>query len=126
ALTEQVVQDVITSAFGSAGQRCSCLRVLYIQDDVADVTIKMLCGAMAELTIGDPTLLSTDIGPVIDQDAYAKLQAHKARLQHTAKLLYAVPINIDLQQQNYFPPCAFEINSITEIPEEIFGPVLHV
>ncbi|HSX19751.1 MAG TPA: bifunctional proline dehydrogenase/L-glutamate gamma-semialdehyde dehydrogenase PutA, partial [Gammaproteobacteria bacterium] len=126
ALPEQVVSDVITSAFGNAGQRCSCLRVLYLQEDVADVIIDMLCGAMAELSVADPMSLETDIGPVIDQEAYDQLQEHSQKLRQTAKLLYEVPLATELHQQNYFPPTAFEIQSITQLEGEVFGPILHV
>ncbi len=126
ALPEQVVVDVVNSAFGNAGQRCSCLRVLYIQDEVADPIIKMLCGAMNELSVGDPLALSTDVGPVIDTAAYAKLNVHVNNLHKTAQFLNEVHVPKELQQQNYFPPCAFEINSIAELPGEVFGPILHV
>lgn len=126
ALPEQVVADVITSAFGSAGQRCSCLRVLYIQNDIADIVIKMLCGAMAELSVGNPASLATDVGPVIDAESYQKLLTHKHNLTQTAKFLYEVPVSAAMQAQNYFAPCLFEIQSISELHEETFGPVLHV
>lgn len=126
ALPEQVVIDVITSAFGSAGQRCSCLRVLYVQEDIADVVINMLRGAMAELIVSNPQSLATDIGPVIDAEAFGKLLAHKQHLEQNAKLIYEVPISAELQAQNYFPPCAFIIESIAELKEENFGPILHV
>lgn len=126
ALPEQVVQDIVISAFGSSGQRCSCLRVLYVQEDIAEVIITMLCGAMAQLMVDSPLMLATDIGPVIDRDAYIKLQAHKQNLTKNAKLLFEVPLTPILEAQNYFPPCAFEIKSISELKEEVFGPILHV
>ena len=91
ALPEQVVADVLTSAFDSAGQRCSSLRLLYVQDDIADRLLPMLAGAMAELTIGDPALLATDVGPVIDAEAQAALQRHADRMTREARLLYPVP-----------------------------------
>lgn len=123
ALPEQVVVDVITSAFGSAGQRCSCLRVLFIQEDVAPKMIKMLQGAMAELQLGDPSLLSTDIGPVIDENAKTMLEQHKARmLEENQVLLYEVPFS----KPSFFAPCLFEIDSLSRLPQEIFGPILHV
>lgn len=125
-LPEQVVKDVISSAFGSAGQRCSSLRVLYIQNDVADRVIHMLCGAMQELTIGDPLELSTDVGPVIDKNAYEMLMAHKNNMKREATLLYEVTLPAKLQQGNYFAPCAFEINCISQLKGEVFGPILHV
>lgn len=126
ALPEQVVVDVIASAFGNAGQRCSCLRVLYIQEDVAEPIITMLRGAMAEINVGNPFELATDIGPVIDQEAFEKLRVHKSYLQTNAQLIYEVPVSLDLQQQQYFPPCAYEIQSIAQLKEEVFGPILHI
>lgn len=127
ALPEQVVTDVLQSAFNSAGQRCSALRVLYVQEEVADKIITMLRGAMAELQVGDPALLKTDIGPVIDQEAFAGLQAHLDYLaQKQAKLLYRVSLPPDAQQKNFFAPCAYEIPSIHWLKQEVFGPILHV
>jgi len=125
-LPEQIVKDIISSAFGSAGQRCSSLRVLYLQYDVADKIIAMLCGAMAELNIGDPVELSTDIGPVIDKNAYDMLTQHKNLMKREATLLYEVSIPAKLQHGNYFAPCAFEIKSIHQLTGEVFGPILHV
>lgn len=125
-LVEQLVKDVISSAFGSAGQRCSSLRVLYLQQDVADHIIKTLCGAMAELKVGNPAQLATDIGPVIDKNAQTMLQEHFATMQREAILLYQVPVTAELQQANYFGPCVFEIKNIQQLPGEVFGPILHV
>jgi RHH-type proline utilization regulon transcriptional repressor/proline dehydrogenase/delta 1-pyrroline-5-carboxylate dehydrogenase len=125
-LPEQVVKDVISSAFGSAGQRCSSLRVLYLQNDVADKIILMLSGAMAELNIGEPQELSTDIGPVIDRKAYEMLTEHKNHMKREAKLLYEAVVPAKLQNGNYFAPCAFEIQSIDQLKGEVFGPILHV
>lgn len=126
ALPEQVTRDVIASAFGSAGQRCSSLRVLYLQEEIADKVITMICGAMAELKINDPIELSTDIGPVIDHKAYASLQQHKENMQKSARLLFVSPVDEHLKQKNYFAPCAFEIKKIAELPGEVFGPILHI
>jgi RHH-type proline utilization regulon transcriptional repressor/proline dehydrogenase/delta 1-pyrroline-5-carboxylate dehydrogenase len=126
ALPEQVVKDVITSAFGSAGQRCSSLRVLYVQHEIADQIIEMLSGAMAQIAVGDPKDLATDVGPIIDTAAYNKLCVHRDSMKISARLLYEVAVPVDLQQQDYFGPCAFEINCISELHEEIFGPILHV
>ncbi len=126
ALPEQLVMDVITSAFGSAGQRCSALRVLFIQEDVADRTITMLKGAMAELRIGDPGLLHNDIGPVIDEDAKAMLEAHAQRMDKEARLIYKLPEPHDLPEGTFFTPRVYEIPSIDILPTEIFGPFLHV
>jgi RHH-type proline utilization regulon transcriptional repressor/proline dehydrogenase/delta 1-pyrroline-5-carboxylate dehydrogenase len=125
ALPEQVVMDVIQSSFNSAGQRCSALRVLFVQEDIAESLIAMLKGAMAELIVGDPSLLSTDIGPVIDQDALNMLEKHAERMQHEATLLYQV--KIENQQQGYFfAPRAFELKELSLLKREVFGPILHV
>jgi RHH-type proline utilization regulon transcriptional repressor/proline dehydrogenase/delta 1-pyrroline-5-carboxylate dehydrogenase len=127
ALPEQVVGDVLLSAFNSAGQRCSALRVLCLQDDIADRTLKMLAGAMRELRVGDPALLETDIGPAIDADALKQLEAHVATMKRAAKLVAAVPLPKDLPQGGfYIAPHAFEIGSIGALEREVFGPVLHV
>ncbi len=123
-LPEQLVKDVINSAFLSAGQRCSALRVLFIQDDVADKVIHMLKGAMDQLSIGDPRLFSTDLGPVINEKALKVLQAHKAQMEHVAKPIKALAepkIN-----GHFFAPQAVEISHIEVLKQEIFGPFLHV
>jgi len=125
ALPEQVVKDVIRSAFHSAGQRCSALRVLFLQDDVADRIIRLLKGAMQELVIGDPRWLSTDVGPVIDAGAQAELQEHVDRMEKEARLLARAPLQPNLDG-HYLAPCAFEIDSIGRLEKEVFGPVLHV
>ncbi len=126
ALPEQVVKDAITSAFGSAGQRCSALRVLYLQEEVADKIIKMLAGAMATLKVGDPALLETDIGPVIDEDALAILNAHAERMEHEAKAIYQVKLPESAAQGYYFAPRAVEIKELAQLQREVFGPFLHV
>lgn len=126
ALIEQVVVDVLNSAFGSAGQRCSALRVLFVQDEMADKLIEMLRGAMAELKLADPALLSTDIGPVIDQAAKKTLQDHFDRMQQEAKLLYQVRLAEDIDKTNFFAPCLFELDSLDHLKREVFGPILHV
>ncbi|MCJ7815656.1 MAG: aldehyde dehydrogenase family protein, partial [Xanthomonadales bacterium] len=125
ALPEQVVKDVIRSAFHSAGQRCSALRVLFLQTDVADRIIRLLAGAMQELVIGDPRLLSTDVGPVIDGAALQELQAHADRMEKEFTLIAKAPIGANLSGY-YMAPCAFEIDSINTLKQEVFGPVLHV
>jgi len=127
ALPEQVVNDVVTSAFGSAGQRCSALRVLFVQDDVADKILTMLKGAMAELQVGDPRLLSTEVGPVIDAEALAMLMAHKARMDKEAALIYAceIPDHLD-SRASFFAPVAYEISALSMLTREVFGPCLHV
>ncbi len=128
ALAEQVVTDVITSSFKSSGQRCSSLRVLYLQEEIADKIITMLTGAMLELSVGNPMALSSDIGPVIDMAAKEKLQAHQQWLDSPAshaKKLAQTPLR-DENKGIYFAPCAYEIQSITQLKEENFGPILHV
>lgn len=125
ALPEQVVADVIQSAFNSAGQRCSALRVLFIQDDIADTVIAMLKGAMAELTIGDPSQLATDLGPVIDQDALIMLEEHAKKMTSQATLVYEVTPP-HLPNGHYFSPRAFEIKHLAELEREVFGPILHI
>ena len=127
-LPVQVVVDAIASAFRSAGQRCSALRVLFLQDEVADRMIEMLTGAMAEINVGDPSLLETDVGPVIDESARKTLQEHADRMAREAKLLYRVPLGAVLQLPRgvFFAPCAFEIDRLDRLTREVFGPVLHV
>ncbi len=125
ALAEQVVQDVILSAFNSAGQRCSALRVLFLQEDIAPHFLSMLKGAMAELQIGDPSELSTDVGPVIDSNALEMLETHTLKMSHEAALLYQAPKPYDLKG-HYFAPCVFELTNLNQLPEEVFGPILHV
>lgn len=125
ALPEQVVKDTISSAFLSAGQRCSALRVLYLQKDMADHVIQLLNGAMQELVIGDPRKLSTDIGPVIDQDALNLLQDHVQQMEKQARLVARVTLPPALDG-HFFAPCAFEIDGIAQLHREVFGPVLHI
>src|SRR5690606_17007081 len=93
ALPEQLVKDAIASAFTSAGQRCSAARVLFVQEDIADKVLTMLSGAMAELKVGDPGLLSTDVGPVIDGDALAMLQAHAERMDREARTIHVADMD---------------------------------
>ncbi|MFN7098006.1 MAG: bifunctional proline dehydrogenase/L-glutamate gamma-semialdehyde dehydrogenase PutA, partial [Gammaproteobacteria bacterium] len=127
ALPEQVVADVILSAFGSAGQRCSALRVLFLQDDIAEKVITMLQGAMATLSIGDPGMLETDIGPVIDQDALNMLEKHVEEMEDKGKFIYQTPIDTAIEKRGtFFAPCAFEIFSLTMLEREVFGPFLHI
>jgi RHH-type proline utilization regulon transcriptional repressor/proline dehydrogenase/delta 1-pyrroline-5-carboxylate dehydrogenase len=126
ALPEQVVQDAITSAFQSAGQRCSALRVLFLQEEVADRILAMLAGAMQEVSVGDPGLLSTDVGPVIDADALAMLDGHATRMVREGKLIARAPADRDCPKGTFFAPMAVEIDSIGRLPGEIFGPILHV
>lgn len=126
ALPEQVVDDVIASAFQSAGQRCSALRVLYLQEDIADTVIEMLKGAMSELKIGNPVLLSTDIGPVIDLDAKHRLEQHEKRMQGEGKLLASCKLGTEHQAGHFIAPQVFEIEKLSQLEQEVFGPILHV
>ena len=130
ALPEQVVDDVITSAFLSAGQRCSALRVLFIQSDIADQCLEMLAGAMACIEVGDPRLLSTDLGPVIDRGAQQELQAHidlmDSKADKKAKLVASIELPEHCDQGSFVAPHIIEIESIDQLTEEVFGPVLHV
>ncbi|OEZ61232.1 trifunctional transcriptional regulator/proline dehydrogenase/L-glutamate gamma-semialdehyde dehydrogenase [Duganella sp. HH105] len=127
ALPEQVVQDAISSAFDSAGQRCSALRVLFLQEDIADKTIKMLKGAMQELKVGCPDRLVTDIGPVIDAEAQQNLLAHINKLKATALNYFSLDLPSSVTTAGTFvPPTVLEIRSLAELTQEVFGPVLHV
>ncbi len=126
ALPEQVARDVLSSAFDSAGQRCSALRVLFLQDDVADKMLDILLGAMDELKIGDPLRLDTDIGPVIDAAARDMLERHAARMTREAKLLRKLTVPPQLSHGMFFAPHAFEIDSLERLTQEVFGPALHV
>jgi RHH-type transcriptional regulator, proline utilization regulon repressor / proline dehydrogenase / delta 1-pyrroline-5-carboxylate dehydrogenase len=126
ALPEQVVDDVIGSAFTSAGQRCSALRVLYLQEDIADRVLEMLIGAMKCLTIGDPGDPATDVGPVISADAQQRLGRHAERMQVEAKALYSCPVEHCEESGHFFGPRLFELNSPEQLKTEEFGPILHV
>ena len=124
ALPEQVIRDTISSAFQSAGQRCSALRVLYLQQDVADRMIEMLVGAMAELQVGDVSELDTDIGPIIDQNALDGLQQHiNDHKTQGSNVVQGMPVPVS----GYFvSPTVIEISDIAELSNEVFGPILHV
>ncbi len=127
ALIEQTVDDIVLSAFGSAGQRCSALRVLYVQDEIADDLIELLSGAMSELRIGSPEKFNTNIGPVIDKNARNKLDMHIKQTKLHSKLLYSCSIEKEEIDNGYFiAPHVFEIKSIKELPGEVFGPILHL
>jgi RHH-type proline utilization regulon transcriptional repressor/proline dehydrogenase/delta 1-pyrroline-5-carboxylate dehydrogenase len=126
ALPEQVVDDVITSAFTSAGQRCSALRVLYLQEEIAERTIEMLIGAMRCLVIGDPAHVATDVGPVISAAARARLERHAARMRAEAQLLYACELPPGLEHGYFFAPQLFELSRLDQLGSEEFGPILHV
>ncbi|GLQ34229.1 bifunctional protein PutA [Amylibacter marinus] len=123
ALPEQAIGDVIASAFQSAGQRCSALRVLYLQEDIADNFLEMLYGAMDALSVGNPADFSTDIGPIIDVDAAANIQAHVDRAKAEGRLLRQISAP---EGGRFVAPAVIKLNSISELESEIFGPVLHV
>jgi RHH-type proline utilization regulon transcriptional repressor/proline dehydrogenase/delta 1-pyrroline-5-carboxylate dehydrogenase len=126
ALPEQVVQDAIISGFQSAGQRCSALRVLFVQEDIADKLCEMLVGAMKELRVGDPKFLDIDVGPVIDEKSRKVLEAHAERMKKEAKLLHACDMLPECEGGNFFAPHCFEIPSINVLEREVFGPIVHV
>lgn len=126
ALPEQVVADAVTSAFNSAGQRCSALRVLFLQADVADRTIGMLAGAMAELVVGDPAFIATDVGPVIAAHARDALSRHAARMEREGKRVFEVPLGPGTEKGSFFAPRAYEIPELSLLTGEVFGPILHV
>jgi RHH-type proline utilization regulon transcriptional repressor/proline dehydrogenase/delta 1-pyrroline-5-carboxylate dehydrogenase len=126
ALPEQLVKDVVASAFDSAGQRCSAARVLFVQDDIADKVIAMLAGAMNELVVGDPAKLSTDVGPVIDEPSKKFLVEHSARMDREAKKINEVTLASETGHGTFFAPRAYEIPSLDLLTQEVFGPVLHV
>lgn len=123
---EQLVSDVLYSAFNSAGQRCSALRVLFLPEEIADKIIARIIGAMQLLRVGSPANISNDIGPVIDQHAVAALSAHLEKLQPYAKLIYQLPLAAELSKGHFFPPTLLEIPSLSLLEQEIFGPILHV
>jgi RHH-type proline utilization regulon transcriptional repressor/proline dehydrogenase/delta 1-pyrroline-5-carboxylate dehydrogenase len=126
ALPEQVVADVLLSAFRSAGQRCSALRVLCLQDTIADRVLEMLAGAMFELRIGDPGQIATDVGPLIDDPARERLTRHAKRMEREARLIQRAPLDPALAAGCFFAPQAFEIETIEQLEGEVFGPILHV
>ncbi len=126
ALPEQAVRDVLASAFDSAGQRCSAARLLFVQDDIAGRVIAMLRGAMAELRIGDPLDYTTDIGPVIDGEARDKLNAHKSMMAKSATIVLDLPLPKDCESGTFVSPAAYELQSISPLKREVFGPILHI
>ncbi|WP_118183745.1 trifunctional transcriptional regulator/proline dehydrogenase/L-glutamate gamma-semialdehyde dehydrogenase [Paraburkholderia phosphatilytica] len=126
ALAEQVVADVLQSSFDSAGQRCSALRVLCLQDDVADRTLEMLSGAMKELAVGNPDRLSVDVGPVIDAEAKRGIDAHIAAMREKGRKVLQLAMPEGCAPGTFVPPTLIELDSIDELKREVFGPVLHV
>ncbi|MCA0202769.1 MAG: bifunctional proline dehydrogenase/L-glutamate gamma-semialdehyde dehydrogenase PutA [Proteobacteria bacterium] len=123
ALPEQAVRDVVASAFQSAGQRCSALRCLYVQEDVADGVLEMLGGAMEALTLGDPWQLATDVGPVIDADAAREIRAYVTEARRAGRVLHELRAP---DAGHFVAPVVIEVSGIEALPREIFGPVLHV
>lgn len=126
ALPEQVVVDAVYSAFNSAGQRCSALRILCLQEEIAPRVIELLKGCMDELSIGDPALFSTDVGPVIDTQARDLLLRHIERISEKTQLIHRCELPEATATGTYFAPMAIEIDSIRQLEREVFGPVLHV
>jgi RHH-type transcriptional regulator, proline utilization regulon repressor / proline dehydrogenase / delta 1-pyrroline-5-carboxylate dehydrogenase len=126
ALPEQVTRDVMSSAFQSAGQRCSALRVLYLQEDIADDTLAMIRGGFEALTIGDPADLATDVGPVIDAEAKAALDDHIAAMRAAGRQVWQRELPPGCERGTYVAPAIVEIDSIADLSRENFGPVLHV
>jgi RHH-type proline utilization regulon transcriptional repressor/proline dehydrogenase/delta 1-pyrroline-5-carboxylate dehydrogenase len=126
ALPEQVVLDAVASGFNSAGQRCSALRVLLLQNEIAPRVLELLAGYMDELRIGDPALLSTDVGPVIDRDALKMLQQHAERITSGGAWHHRVTLPPDARNGRFFAPLAVELPSLSALEREIFGPIVHV
>ena len=126
ALPEQVTRDVISSAFQSAGQRCSACRVVFVQEDVADGMIGMIAGAAEALKVGDPRDLATDVGPVIDEDAKRLLDEHLAWLDKNAKRVVRLPVPNEAAHGSFVAPAIYEISTLSELNRENFGPILHV
>ena len=126
ALPEQVTRDVVASAFQSAGQRCSALRMLYVQDDVADEMLRMIRGAFEALHVGDPEDLATDVGPVIDPDAKAALERHVARREKNGRSVWRRELPHSTIKGCFVAPTIIEMDSILDLKRENFGPVLHV
>jgi len=126
ALLEQAVQDVVQSAFQSTGQRCSACRMVCVQDDIADDFIDMLSGAMSTLQLGNPALLSTDIGPIIDASAHKTIAVYVEDMKSQYKIIGQSHISSKGNHERFIAPMAFEINSVSDLDREIFGPILHV
>jgi len=126
ALPEQVVNDVVASSFNSAGQRCSALRVMFLQEDIAPRVLEVLKGAMDELVIGDPACISTDVGPVIDLEAKQSLEKHIANISQKGQLIYKLDLPTYCSNGTYVAPTAIQIDSLDDLKTEQFGPILHV
>jgi RHH-type proline utilization regulon transcriptional repressor/proline dehydrogenase/delta 1-pyrroline-5-carboxylate dehydrogenase len=126
ALPEQIVMDVVQSGFNSAGQRCSALRALFVQEEIADRVTELLAGYMEELQIGDPLRLSTDVGPVIDEDARRMLQAHAEAIARGARWSHRCKLGPEHADGMFFAPLVVEIDSLSQLTRENFGPIVHV
>jgi len=126
ALPEQAVKDIVVSAFQSAGQRCSALRLLFVQEDIADDLLQMLAGAMAELVVGDPARLATDVGPLISETAKQEIGRHVEQMKREARLIHECALDADAADGHFLAPVAFELERAEQLTGEVFGPVLHV
>ncbi len=126
ALPEQVVKDAVASGFASAGQRCSALRILCVQRDIADRIVELMSGAMAELRVGNPCLLSTDVGPVIDAEAQTGLLNHIELMKDHARLLAQTPLPAECGEGTFVAPTLIEIERIEQLEREQFGPIIHL
>jgi RHH-type proline utilization regulon transcriptional repressor/proline dehydrogenase/delta 1-pyrroline-5-carboxylate dehydrogenase len=126
ALPEQAVRDVLSSAFDSAGQRCSAARILFVQEDIADRLVPMLAGAMHELAVGNPLDYSTDVGPVIDEEARVALEAHKTRMRASYRTIADLILAPECERGTFVAPAAFELPRLDILEREVFGPILHV
>jgi RHH-type proline utilization regulon transcriptional repressor/proline dehydrogenase/delta 1-pyrroline-5-carboxylate dehydrogenase len=126
ALPEQVVLDAVASGFNSAGQRCSALRVLLLQQEIAPRVLELLAGYMDELRIGDPALLATDVGPVIDREALAMLESHATRVTSGRAWHHRVKLPPGCEGGRYFAPLVVELPALKSLEREIFGPIVHV
>jgi len=126
ALAEQVVLDAVASGFNSAGQRCSALRVLLLQSEIAPRVLELLSGYMEELRIGDPALLATDVGPVIDRDALRMLEQHAAQITANARWHHRIKLPESARSGRFFAPLAVEVASLASLEREVFGPIVHV
>jgi RHH-type transcriptional regulator, proline utilization regulon repressor / proline dehydrogenase / delta 1-pyrroline-5-carboxylate dehydrogenase len=126
ALPEQIVLDVVQSSFNSAGQRCSALRALYVQEEIADRVAELLAGYMEELTLGDPMLLTTDVGPVIDPPSCEMLQAHAEKITRKARWSHTYKLRPGHEQGTFFAPAAVEIDALSQLTGEVFGPIVHL
>ncbi|HEU4601057.1 MAG TPA: L-glutamate gamma-semialdehyde dehydrogenase, partial [Steroidobacteraceae bacterium] len=126
ALPEQVVLDIVQSGFNSAGQRCSALRAVFVQEEIADRVLDLLAGYMDELMIGDPSALTTDVGPVIDDASRKMLQEHASSIVAGARWAHSCRLNPEHDRGLFFAPLAVEIDSLARLSGEVFGPIVHV